>query len=380
MPPKPKEKKINLIKRNLEEIITEGDLRKLIHSGEKLKHYIGFEISGKIHLGSGLISMMKIKDFMDAGVAVTVFLADWHTWINDKLGGDHEKIKKVAVGYFKEGMKACMKCLGGNPEKINFLLGSDLYRNHNEYWVTVIDVSKNASLARIKRSITILGRKENEGVDFAKLIYPPMQVADIFFQGVHLAHAGMDQRKAHVIARDVALNLKIKPLLDKKGNKIKPVAVHQHILLGLGKPPSWPIPKDKLRDVWTSLKMSKSVPDSCVFIHDTPEEIRRKINNAFCPEGETILNPVLDWAKCLIFREKSSKLLIERPQKFGGKILYSDYRSLEQDFRTKKLHPMDLKNAVAENLIKLLEPVRRHFAKPRVKKMLQELDKMLLAK
>ncbi|MFH1182733.1 MAG: tyrosine--tRNA ligase [Candidatus Moraniibacteriota bacterium] len=377
---KSKEEKINLIKRNLEEIITEEDLRKLVGSGLQLKHYIGFEISGKIHLGTGLISMLKVKDFMDAGVKATIFLADWHTWINDKLGGDREKIKRVAVNYFKEGMKASIMCLGGNPEKINFLLGTELYHDHDDYWATVIDVSKNTTLARMMRSITIMGREEGEGIDFAKLIYPPMQVADIFFQSVHLAHAGMDQRKAHVVARNVALKLKINPLLNKKGQKIKPVAVHHHLLLGLGKPPVWPIAKDKLRDLWTSLKMSKSVPDSCVYIHDNPEEIKRKINNAFCPEGEIKFNPVLDWVKYLIFREKENKLKIKRLAKFGGNKIYQDYSSLEKDFKEKKLHPIDLKNAVSFELIKLLEPARKHFAKPKIKKMLDELDKMLITR
>jgi len=378
--PKTKEEKINLIKRNLEEIITEEDLRKLIKSGEKLKHYIGFEISGKIHLGTGLMAMLKIKDFIDAGVNVTVFLADWHTWINDKLGGDREKIKKVAVNYFKEGMKASILCLGGNHQKINFLLGTELYHNHDEYWATLIDVSKNTTLARMMRSITIMGREEGEGIDFAKLIYPPMQVADIFFQGVHLAHAGMDQRKAHVIARDVALKLKIHPLRNKNGKQIKPIAVHHHLLLGLGKPSIWPIPKNKLLDLWASLKMSKSQPDTCVYIHDEPEEVRRKINNAFCPEGEVEFNPVLDWTKYLIFREKESQLTIDRPAKFGGNMTYKNYSNLEKDFKAKKLHPIDLKNAVSKALINLLEPARKHFAKPNIKKMLKELDKMLITR
>ena len=93
----------------------------------------------------------------------------------------------------------------------------------------MIDVSKNTSLGRIERSITILGRKEGDSVDFAKLIYPPMQVADIFVQGINLAHSGSDQRKAQVIARDCALKLK-NPLRNKKGTAIKPVAIHGHLI------------------------------------------------------------------------------------------------------------------------------------------------------
>src|SRR3989344_7654953 len=161
--------KINLISRFAEEIITPEDLEFLLKSEKPLKHYIGFEISGKIHLGTGLVCMQKVKDFADAGVKVNIFLADYHTWINDKLGGDLENIKKIAVGYFKEGLSVAYKCLGGNPENLNFILASDFYHNNDKYWPTVLEVSKNTSLSRMKRSITILGRKEGEEVDFAKL-------------------------------------------------------------------------------------------------------------------------------------------------------------------------------------------------------------------
>ncbi|HII15857.1 MAG TPA: tyrosine--tRNA ligase [Nanoarchaeota archaeon] len=374
------EERISLIKRNTEEIIGEDDLPELLKNNKTIKHYIGFEISGKIHLGTGLMCMSKVKDFMDAGIECSIFLADWHSWINDKLGGDREVIKKVAVGYFKEGLKASLKCVGGDSEKLKFVLGSDLYHNNDDYWATVIDVSKNTTLGRMQRSITIMGRKEGEGVDFAKLIYPPMQVADIFIQGLHLPHAGLDQRKAQVIARDVALKLKVKPLLDDEGTKIKPVAVHHHLILGLGKPPVWPIPKEQMQDLWSSLKMSKSKPDSCIFIHDSPEDIRRKIKNSFCPAGEAEFNPVLDWIKSLVFMNKKAQLNVERPEKYGGNKAYYSYAEVESDFMEGKLHPQDMKNAVAEKIVEILEPARKHFELPHVKKMKEEMEQLIITR
>jgi len=368
------EKRFELITRNTEEILTEADLRLYIETGLKLKHYIGFEISGKIHLGTGLATMSKLVDFANADVDVSIFLADWHTWINDKLGGKKDVIKKIAEGYFKEGLKAGIKCAGGKPEKVKFVLGSELYKNHDEYWATVIEVSKHTTLSRIMRSITIMGRKEGTSIDFAKLIYPPMQVADIFFQGINLAHAGIDQRKAHVIAREVALKMKISPLLDNDGNKIKPVAVHNPLLLGLSKPPVWPVAKEQMKELLSAMKMSKSQPDSCIFIHDSPEEIKRKLENAFCPAGEIEFNPVLNWAKHVIFARDDACLDVERPARFGGNISYNSYEELEKDFAEKRLHPLDLKNAVAEKLIEILKPARKHFEKPKVKKMLDELE------
>lgn len=374
-----KKEKLELIKRNTEEILGEEELQGLLESGEKLKHYIGFEISGKIHLGTGLMCMGKVKDFMDAGIDCSVFLADWHSWINDKLGGNLEKIKKVAGGYFKEGLKASLKCVGGDPKKLKFVLGSELYHNNDLYWQTMIDVSKHTSLSRMRRSITIMGRKEGGSVDFAKLIYPPMQVADIFIQGLNLPHSGIDQRKAQVIARDVALKLNFGALKNSKKEKIKPVAIHHKLVAGLGKPPKWPLSSSEMKNLLSELKMSKSKPDTCVFIHDSPEEINRKMKKAFCPENEIVFNPILDWVKSLVF-PIDKKLEIKRPDKFGGNVSFDSYKSLEEEYSSGKIHPMDLKNAVAESLIKILKPARDHFSKGAPKKMLEEMEEMLITR
>ncbi len=373
------DERLVLIKRNTEEIMTEEDLNVLLESGEKLKHYIGFEISGKPHLGHGLVCMSKVKDFADSGAEVSVFLADWHSWINDKLGGNMEVIQKVGVPFFKEALIAAYKCVGGDEKDLKFVLGSELYHNNDKYWQTMIDVSKNTSLGRIERSITILGRKEGEGVDFAKLIYPPMQVADIFIQGVNVAHAGLDQRKAQVIARDVGLKLK-SALVNKKGEKIKPIAVHGHLILGLQQPPVWPVPKENLQELWGQMKMSKSIPSSAIYMTDSEEEIRAKIKKAFCPEKEVDFNPLIDWAKYLVFIGRDSTLKVNRPEKFGGDKIYSSFESLKSDFADGNLHPMDLKSAMSDKLVEILTPAIEHFKQPRAKKLKEEMDKLLITR
>ena len=190
----------------------------------------------------------------------------------------------------------------------------------------------------------------------------------------------MDQRKAQVIARDVAAKLKVHPLLNKKKEKIKPVAIHGHLILGLQKPPVWPVEKDKLQELWSTMKMSKSIPDSAIFVTDSPEEIKRKLNKAFCPEKETGFNPILDWAKYLVFKDEKSKLEVTRPEKFGGNVTYKSYAELESDFAQEKLHPMDLKTAVAEALINVLEPARKHFSQPKIKKMKDNMEKLLITR
>lgn len=375
------EKRIKLIKRNTEEILGEDELLEMLKSNEKLKHYIGFEISGKPHLGHGLVCMAKVKDLMDAGVDCSVFLADWHSWINDKLGGDLETIKKVAVGYFKEVMIGAFKCVGGDPKKLKFVMGSDLYHNNDLYWLNVVDISKNTSLSRILRSITIMGRKEGESVDFAKLIYPPMQVADIFIQGITIPHAGMDQRKAQVVARDVAKKLSFSPLKNSKGEIIKPMAIHGHLIMGLQKPPIWPVPKEKLQSFRAECKMSKSIPSSAVYMDDSVEDVKKKINKAFCMEKEIDYNPVLDWTRYIIFAiGENQELGIKRPDKFGGDKTYKSYEEIEKDFKEGSLHPMDLKASVAERLIEILEPARKHLSDPKIKKLKKEMESLMITR
>lgn len=371
------EQRAALIERNLAEFLTREELLALLRAGVPLRHYIGFEISGKIHLGTGLMSMSKVRDFTEAGVQCTVFLADWHTWINDKLGGDRDLIHRVATGYFTEGFKASMKCVGGDPSRLNFVLGSDLYTERPDYWATVIDVSKNTTLARMQRSISILGRAEGEQVDFAKLIYPAMQAADIFALGVHIAHAGMDQRKAHVVARDVALHVRGNPLRDGDGHVVKPLAAHHPLLMGLKKPPVWPIPEGGARDAFAAMKMSKSDPSSAVFVHDDPDEVRRKVMKAFCPPGETGFNPVLNWMEHIVFGLEGGPLRIERSEANGGPVSFDTYEELATAYADGSLHPMDAKATLADHLIDRLAPAREHFAQPEVRAMLEELDAAL---
>jgi tyrosyl-tRNA synthetase len=364
-----------LVERGLEEVLTGEELAALLASAVPPRHYIGFEISGRIHVGTGLLCMAKLRDFQRAGIETTVFLADWHTWINDKLGGDPATIRDLATGYFAEGMKASMLCVGGDPEAVRFVLGSDLYRQVDDYWATVVEVSKHTSLARMQRSITIMGREEGEAVDFAKLIYPAMQVADIFKLGVNLAHAGMDQRKAHVIARDVALQVQRNPLVGPDGARAKPIALHHPLLLGLGKPPVWPVPPDgNLRDLRTAMKMSKSKPSSAIFIHDRPDEIAAKVRKAFCPPGVVEFNPVLDWTRQLLFGVFDQPLRVRRSEQHGGPVTFDAYEELEAAYQQERLHPMDLKGAVTDRLVEVLEPARRHFEDPARAHALKLLD------
>jgi tyrosyl-tRNA synthetase len=336
------ERRIELVRRKpTEEVVTEESLREIFQTYEHPRHYIGFEISGKVHLGTGLCTALKLKDFLEAGIKPTVFLADYHSYINEKLGGDIEKIRQVAEGYFKH----CFVSLGLPEDKVDYVLASSIY--DNDYWSDVLRIAKDTTIKRMMRCITIMGRKETEGVKSAVIFYPAMQAADIFRLDVQIAHAGMDQRKVHMLAHELA---------PKFGGR-KFASVHGHLLPSLkGLERMNPTEQDVI-----DAKMSKSVPGSAIFIHDSEDEIRSKIKKAFCPEKQVEGNPVLEYAEYLILRDKTMK--IERPEKFGGDIEIADADTLHKVFSEGSLHPVDLKNAVAGELSHILKPCREYFEK-----------------
>ena len=326
--------KVELIQRPpTEEIVTQNELIDLLKVNSSPKHYIGLEISGFLHLGSLISTGFKINDFIKAGVRCTIFLADWHTLINDKLGGDWEMISKVSK-YYQDAFKIIC------PEA-NIVLGSDLYEEKTEYWSELVKFTKHMSLARTMRTLTIMGRTENEErIDLAKLLYPPMQAVDIHSLDVDIAHAGMDQRKIHMLVREIFPKMKWKV----------PIAVHHKLLPGLSKPP-------ESNNSQVLGKMSKSDPNSGIFIHNSDDEIRTKIKKAWCEEGNIENNPLLEISNQIIFHEYDNMKVV-RPEKFGGNIEYSDYNQLKTDFVEKRLHPTDLKQTVGNYLVEIISPIR----------------------
>jgi len=222
-----------------------------------------------------------------------------------------------------------------------------------------MQVARNNTVQRIIRCSQIMGRKESESLSAAQILYPCMQTADIFYLKADICQLGMDQRKVNVLAREVGPTLGL----------WKPVVVSHHMLMGLGEPAA--DTTDAVERA-ISMKMSKSNPDSAIFMTDTKEEITRKLKKAYCPERQVKENPVLEYYKYILF-EKFSSITIERPAKFGGPLVFNSYVQFEKEFAEGKMHPLDVKNTAASLINSLLEPVRRHFQENPEAKRLKEL-------
>ena len=348
------EERLSLIKEVGEEIIGEDELIELLNSKKKIIAYDGFEPSGKIHIAQGLLRTINVNKLTKAGIHFKFWIADWFALMNNNFNKNIKKIK-ITGEYFIEVWKAC----GMDLKNVEFLWTSETL--NQDYWLRTLRIANMNSVKRITRCAQIMGRSEADSLSAAQIFYPVMQASDIFELGADIAQLGLDQRKVNVLAREVAPKLGLK----------KPIAVHHHMLMGLTQTSTEGLTG---ADAAIAKKMSKSNPNSAIFMTDTFEEIKKKFNKAYCPEGKSEDNPVLEYCKYIVF-EKVDKFEIERPEKFGGNVSFNSYEDLEKAFVAKEVHPMDLKNATAKYIDSFLESVRQHFkTDANAKKLLKQIE------
>lgn len=308
-----------------------------------LRAYDGFEPSGRMHIAQGILRAINVNKLVDAGCVFVFWVADWFAMLNHKLDGDLEKIRLVGR-YFIEVWRAA----GMKMSNVQFLWASDqINARSQDYWMMVMDIARKNTINRIKRCATIMGRDEGDDLSTAQLLYPCMQCTDIFFLDIDICQLGIDQRKVNMLAREYKTEGK------------KPIIVSHDMILGLleGQP-----------------KMAKSDPDSAIFVEDNEEDVKRKIKQAYCPPKIVKDNPVLNYCKAIIF-EAQKEFIVERPEKWGGNLVYKNYADLEKDFVEGQLHPGDLKPSVAKALNSLIDPIRKHFQTNEEAKMILETIK-----
>ena len=323
--------RLAMVLRGAAECVTQPELESLLEAKAEPTAYVGFEPSGLLHAGS-LVPMLKVRDLISAGFRVTVLLADWHGYINNKLGGDWDALRA--------GVEYQRQMFGAFAPGAEFQTASELVRSDG-YWEMVLRVAKATSLKRMRRALSIMGRNEDEAdSDTSMFFYPAMQATDIYALKVDLALGGMDQRHAHMLARDAAEKLRLPKI----------VALHTPLLGSLSGPGRMD----------TDSKMSKSDPTGALLVHDSAKQLQKKLSKAFCPP-ERKGNPVLDiWEHLLA--PALGDVTIDRPEKFGGPVAFDDYAALEAACAGGGLHPLDLKNGTAAALDRLFEPMRAAVA------------------
>lgn len=320
--------RFDLVRRNTVEIISEDELIKLLQTKKKPTLYWGTATTGKPHIGYFFPSL-KIADFLKAGFKVKILLADLHAALDNTPWHILEK----RYNYYSKIIPLMIKAIGVDPKELEFIKGSD-FQLKPEYMYDVLQLSSMVSVRDAHKAASEVVKLGNNP-RLSGLIYPIMQALDEQYLEVDAQLGGTDQRKIMVLARES---------LPRLGYE-KRIEVMHPIIPGL-----------------VGEKMSSSIPKSKIDLLDSPELVKQKMNSAECIAGDTN-NGIMAFLKFVIMVVKSDKkenFVIKRPEKYGGSISYSDYETLEQDFKDKKIHPLDLKNALAEEICKLLTELQKN--------------------
>lgn len=326
------EKRFNLIKRNTKEILTDKELKDLLKEKKHPSAYIGLAITGKPHIGY-FIPMIKVSDFLKAGFKFKILFADIHGHLDDQK--TPFELLDDRMKYYIEVITGMLDAIGVDKSKLEFVKGRD-FELDPKYTLDMYKLSALNTFARCRRAASEVVRF---GTDpkLSGFIYPILQALDEVYLDVDVQYGGHDQRKILAFAREVL------PMLGYK----KRVEVMTPMLPGL-----------------QGAKMSSSEEKSKVDLLDSPDVVEKKVKAAVCPAKRIENNGVMAFMKYVIMvlkEDKKQEFKVDRPEKFGGKVTYKDYKTLEKDFVSGKLHPEDLKKAMAGEINKMLEPTRKRM-------------------
>jgi len=302
-----------------------------------------------------------VNKLTKCGCVFVFWVADYYAFLNNKMDGDFPKIQRVGE-YFVEVWKAA----GMNMNNVRFIWASEeINRDPNNYYLRVFDIARGNTISRVKRCGQIMGRGEGDDQPVSQMMYPCMQCADIFYIGADICQLGMDQRKVNMLAREYS------DMKTSEGKKNKDRKLHKPIILSHGM-------MSGLLEGQT--KMSKSNPDSAIFVEDSPEDVRRKIKKAFCPPGVLEANPCTEYVEVLIFGY-FNQFIVKRSEKNGGDITFKTVDEFKKSYLNNELHPGDLKASLAESLNEILQPIRDHFKNdPHAKALLADIQKYKVTK
>ncbi len=323
--------RVELVRRHTAEVVTEDELAELFADGTP-SAYIGYAPTGEMHIGH-FTTMRKLADFLRAGVDVTVLIADLHAHLDDEKSPF--ELLDARSTYYRVAIEGMIEAAGGDPDDVTFVRGTD-FELDEEYALELYRMLAETTIARAQRAASEVVR-ESDSPNLGGLVYPLMQSLDVKALEADIAYGGVDQRGIYMLSRE---------MLPDHGWSA-PVCVFAPLLAGL-----------------QGGKQSASDPSSAVYLTDGPDTVETKIDDAYCPMGETENNGVLEYVEFLLFpilEEREESFVVERPEKYGGDLVYEDYAAVESDFLSEELHPADLKSAASTYISQVIAPVRERL-------------------
>ena len=278
----------------------------------------GIQPTGRLHLGNYLGALKNFVELQNSGkYQCFFFIADYHSLTEDFDAKEKmRQILDLTANYLAAGL---------DPKKSVIFLQSDVPECTELFWI----LNALAPQGEMERMTQFKDKSKHqpENVNMGLLNYPILMAADILLYDAVYIPIGKDQQQHLELARTLARKFN-----NRFGKTfIEPQAVFTKTprLLSLNN-------LDK--------KMSKSQPEGCLFLDDSPEEIKKKISRAVTDSGSEIKfdeqnKPGLS-NLLLIYEALSGETIANLEKKYAGKG-YGQFKS-------------DLANVVAD----ALEPFR----------------------
>ncbi len=296
----------------------------------------GVKPTGDLHIGNYLGMLRQAVDLQNSNqYRCFYFIADLHA-MTQKFTREEMKTRvfDLAVDLLAAGL---------DPKKSVLFVQSDVPEHANLQWIfnTVITVSQLERMVEYKEKVAE-GQVPNVGL----FEYPVLMAADILLYHAEAIPVGDDQRQHIELTRDIARSFNTR--FGQTFKDPKAVVTKTPRVMSLQDP---------------SKKMSKSQPLGCIFVHDSPEVIKKKVMSAVTDSMSNVdYDPV------------------NRPGISNLVMLYSEFSGLPVEdivLRSANKKYSEFKSELADLIIKALKPIQQNRAK--ILKNKSKVNKVLAA-
>lgn len=228
--------------------------------------FSGMQPTGKLHIGNYFGALKNFVDLQNSDrYQCYFFVADLHS-----ITAEFDPMKKYrqTVGVVADYIAA-----GISPEKSVIFVQSQIPEHSELAWVLncITPFGELRRMTQFKDKSLV----QKENINVGLFDYPVLMAADVLLYDTEVVPVGEDQLQHLELTRTIArkFNSQFKKIMKEP----EPLLTEVPRLMSLS---------DPLR------KMSKSMPEGCLFLDDEPEIIREKIKRAVTDSGsEVTYNP-----------------------------------------------------------------------------------------
>lgn len=280
----------------------------------------GIRPTGNLHLGNYLGALKNFVK-MQYENNCYFFIADYHSLTTHPTPADlHSNVRNVLVEYL-----AC----GLDPEKATLYIQSDVPETAELY----LFLNMNAYMGELERctSFKDKARTQPENINAGLLTYPTLMAADIIIHKAAMVPVGKDQEQHLEMTRTFA----------KRFNRLYNVDYFPE-------PVAYNFGKNliKIPGLDGSQKMSKSDNEnSCIFLADTADMIRKKVMKAVTDAGPTAPNS----PKPQVIENLFSLMKVVSTE--------DTIKHFDEQYNNCSIRYGDLKKQLAEDMIAFVSPI-----------------------